>query len=247
MTPIIFAIAIAVGTFQYIDASAAQSNKDVMLVQEHLIHYRARDPTGIPDSSTRSAIQAYQFDWNIPQTSDITPELIAMLTRRHALTRPQWYRVKNQNCAIWNPGPEPRAVATWSGQCASGRTSGTGQLVWTFIRYGRSIRYVYDGQRQDGKAAGHGQMNWHDGSYYVGSWANGKRHGHGSMAWANGELAGVRYTGSWKHDRPHGKGILIQSNGAREMREWTKGCSSKDGHKQAIETTIKACAFGSRK
>lgn len=172
MTPIIFAIAIAVGTFQYIDASAAQSNKDVMLVQEHLIHYRARDPTGIPDSSTRSAIQAYQFDWNIPQTSDITPELIAMLTRRHALTRPQWYRVKNQNCAIWNPGPEPRAVATWSGQCASGRTSGTGQLVWAFIRYGQSIRYVYDGQRQDGKAAGHGQMNWHDGSYYVGSWAS---------------------------------------------------------------------------
>ena len=246
MTSIIFALAIAVSTLHYSNAATAQSINTVRLVQKHLFHYRPRDATGIPDSSTRNAIQAYQSDWNIPQTGAISPELIAMLTRRHALTKPQWFRVKNQNCAIWNPGPEPRAVATWSGRCTSGRTSGVGQLVWTFYRYGRSIRYVYDGQRQDGKAAGHGQMSWHDGSYYVGGWANDKRHGQGTMVWADGELAGVRYTGGWRLDKPHGNGTLIQPNGDRELRQWAKGCSAQGGRKLAIGTTIKDCESRSR-
>ncbi len=242
----ILVLAVTIGATNCAGA-AAQSNIDVALVQENLRHYRTREATGILDAATRRAIRAYQYDWNIPQTGNITPELIAMLTRRHDRTKPQWYRVANQNCAVWNPGPAPRATATWSGQCNSGRTSGAGQLVWTFLRYNRSIRYVYDGQRRDGKAEGSGRMSWHDGSYYLGDWKNDARHGQGTMVWAGGERAGMRYVGSWRRDKPHGNGTLIWSNGNRELRQWIEGCSERDGQRQVIATTMKSCGFAPRR
>jgi len=199
--------------------SHAQSTSDVKLVQQKLAKYDAGPVDGVLGAKTTRAIKAYERDWAIPVTGEVTTELIAMLKREHPLTRSQWYELVNKDCEVWNDHPMPRETATWSGRCVDGRAEGKGVLVWSFVENGQLKRESYKGAYLDGKHHGKGIYTWADGDRYEGEWKGDIHHGEGVYKWANGDV----YKGSWKDDKHHGYGVYIWADGERYEGTWKNG------------------------
>ncbi len=70
--------------------------------------------------------------------------------------------------------------------------------------YFNGSRYV--GQWRDGKMHGRGVIYWSDGSVYAGEWRHGKRTGYGTYTWPSGS----RYVGSWKDNIMDGRGTMYR-------------------------------------
>ena len=88
----------------YAAPALAHSVADIKLVQEKLLAYGAGKVDGVMGAKTRAAILAYQKDWQIAETGEISDELIAMLKREHPRTKAQWFDVANRaGCKVWNP------------------------------------------------------------------------------------------------------------------------------------------------
>ena len=65
-----------------------------------------------------------------------------------------WQEIANlPGCHVWNPYPE-EITFTWSGACADGRASGTGELTWRYKKDGQSKTGSGEGPYVDGKQHG---------------------------------------------------------------------------------------------
>jgi hypothetical protein len=192
-------------------AALAQSDADVKLVQKKLADYGAGKANGKMGNKTRNAIRAYQKDWQIQETGEITPDLISRLKRKHPATRSQWIKTDKQDCKVWNPRPAPHEVATWTGDCFDGKLSGTGKLAWSYVKRGKSLQSSFEGQWKDGKPHGQGVLTKADGDRYEGQWKDGKKHGQGVFTYASGS----RYKGQYRDGKKHGQGVYTGANGDR--------------------------------
>ena len=105
-------------------SASAHSSADIKQIQRELLGHGVTKLDGKLGPETRNAIRAYQRDWQLPVTGKLSTDLLAMLRRTHPRTRPQWIKVVNMKCLIWNQRPQPRETAFWTGKCVDGRTSG---------------------------------------------------------------------------------------------------------------------------
>lgn len=80
-------------------------------------------------------------------------------------------------------------------------------------------RYMYKGQRKDGKPDGLGTMVFPNGDVYKGNWILGKFEGQGKKFFASGEV----YKGEFRGGKYHGQGTMTFPNGNRCMGSWVDG------------------------
>ncbi|MEM7746700.1 MAG: peptidoglycan-binding protein [Pseudomonadota bacterium] len=206
------------------DSGLAQSRADIKFVQDKLSAYGISSPDAVLDVATRNAIRAYQRDWQVPETGRISDQLVAMLKREHPRTKAQWLKVSNQDCEVWNAGPQPQEKATWTGGCVTGRLDGAGKLTWRWTENGHSIIETYVGEYRQGKINGRGIYTWSSGSKYDGEWLDGDYHGHGIYVWGEGsEWSGDRYEGEYRNGKRHGRGSHKFANGNEYDGEWRDG------------------------
>lgn len=188
------------------------------------------------------ALRAYQADWELAETGEPSPEMLARLTRAHPATRPQWVETDGVEtggvetggvgteggCRVWNRFPQARETVTWTGPCIDGRASGEGVLTWTSVRLGQRKVETYAGARQDGREHGRGVYTGADGSRYDGDWRLGVKHGHG--IWTSPE--GNVFVGEYREGLRHGHGVYTLANGSRYEGAWRDG--RQHGHGVAI-------------
>ncbi len=257
------ALVLSIGFYlAHSQCAVAQTPAEIKLVQENLFAYGVGLADGKMGNKTRAAIKAYQRDWQIADTGNISKELIAMLKGVHSRTKPQWVKLFERNCRVWNTHPEPREQITWSGECRRGRADGFGKLIFIYIENGTIKRDTYHGDIRFGFQHGRGVYKTAGGETYSGQWQNGWRQGRGTFTGPNGEKYdgewhqdtqhgrglwigpnGARYDGEWRHGRPHGRGLFLTTNGNREVRHWTNGCSRLNGRQRWLFTTEQACGF----
>ncbi len=140
----------------------------------------------------------------------------------------KWQQIENiTDCVVWNETPQLSDTMTWTGVCKDGHTSGSGKLVWRFMKKDAWVERNYTGEMANGKKNGHGvEMHPDTGGRYVGSWKNGKKNGHGVYmnldhtryegGFLDGQFEGhgklwfenSKYTGKFKNGEFHGRGIL---------------------------------------
>jgi hypothetical protein len=210
----------------------AQTTGDIKLVQAKLSAYGAGTADGRMGNNTRNAIKAYQRDWQIAETGDITAELIAMLKGEHDRTKPQWVKLPDRDCYFWKGAPEPRGQVSWAGECKDRKIDGKGLLVYRYIANGVPIKETQKGEFRLGIRHGYGEWtsprgggfkgqyanhDWNgrgvltlaDGNKYVGEFRNNKYHGQGVLTWADGD----KYEGEWRDGKKHGQGVYTSANG----------------------------------
>ena len=123
------------------------------------------------------------------------------LGSRWAVTENQPYQVYNPHNRSLNP-----ITVTWSGECADGRATGEGQLVWRI----NDLAHSYTGRMRDGRRHGRGAYAWANGNRYEGQWRAGQRHGRGAMTWDGG----ARYEGQWREDGLAGHRVYFGADGS---------------------------------
>ena len=69
----------------------------------------------------------------------------------------------------------------------------------------------YIGELSEGKASGHGILQFSSGDEYEGEFRQGKFHGWGCYRYSTGEV----YTGEWMEDMKHGDGVFEFADGSR--------------------------------
>ncbi len=173
------------------------------------------------DEADAAALRAYQADWLLPETGELTPEMLARLTRAHDATKPQWVETSGANggCRVWNRFPQAQESVSWTGPCADGATAGEGELTWRSVRLGQPRVETYAGQRQGGREHGQGVYLAADGSRYDGEWRFGVKHGHGTYTSPEGNV----YVGQYVEGLRQGRGVYTLANGNRYEGEWWGG------------------------
>ena len=73
-----------------------------------------------------------------------------------------------------------------------------GTMEWK-RKHGRLHGAKYEGEWEDNKRSGHGEMTYGDGKFYTGKWENDKRHGKGTLTDKNGK---VIHEGEWEDGKP---------------------------------------------
>ena len=223
-------------------SALAQTADEIELVQEYLDAYDVGDEDGLLGPQTRGAIVRFQRDWELEETGEVSPELIAMFENKSDKTKPQWTKVLNLECEVWTRVPEPREVITWSGGCEGGKISGTGTLVRTYVlagatreasyigsyaagkRNGRGIAKLaggdqYDGEFKDDMQHGTGVYTFSDGDKYEGDYLAGKRHGNGVYTFSDGD----KYEGTFREGTEHGNGVYSFADGDVYEGEFADG------------------------
>jgi hypothetical protein len=170
------------------------------------------------DTHDAAALKAYQADWQLPETGEPTPEMLARLSREHAATRPQWVETDG-GCRVWNRFPQARETVSWTGPCIGGRTAGEGTLTWTSVLRGRERVETYRGARRAGREHGRGVYLGADGSRYEGDWRLGIKHGEGTWTSPEGHV----YVGEYREGLRQGHGVYTLANGSRYEGEWWGG------------------------
>ena len=67
-----------------------------------------------------------------------------------------------------------------------------GEMKWFNGNSGNEVKY--EGEIENGKPNGIGNISYHDGIHYVGEWENGKYNGQGKYTWTNGQ----KYDGEFR-------------------------------------------------
>ena len=196
----------------------AQSRDDILAAQEALSDYGVGSADGVWGPTSQAALKAYQKDWKLPQTGELTSEMVHRLKGEHPDTELQTTKVVGRDCEIWLE-PVAQSVVTWSGDCVEGKAAGDGELQWRSVVAGveQSVNYV--GQMVGGARHGQGVYTWADGSRYEGGWVDGKRSGKGVYT----SLKGNRYEGEWLDGLMHGYGVISSAKGKRYEGKWRHG------------------------
>jgi hypothetical protein len=97
-------------------------------------------------------------------------------------------------------------AGSYQGQCQNGRPDGSGEV--TFSNGDR-----FRGEFRNGRIDGQGTWtSGTSGNMYTGSWRNGKRAGEGTYSWSRGTQ---QYVGEWVDDKRQGRGTFTWANGDR--------------------------------
>jgi hypothetical protein len=232
-------------------AQSAFDSDDIGAVQAGLYMegYEVGGMDGRFGGKTAAAIRQYQSDWQLPQTGEISRDLIDRLMRRHPATKPQWLKTENGVCTAWSEYPHAQETTPWSGGCAGGKASGSGTLAWRYVRAGSIVNGDrYEGEVRDGKFNGHGvytasygdswEGEWRDGemrdgrgvhtstlSRYEGEFRGGEPNGRGVQTYDDGE----RYEGEFRDGRRNGHGVFTWLNGNRYEGEYRDGMPNGRG------------------
>lgn len=214
---VLLAAALAVGAITGSPASA-QFSQETLLVQRTLIEqgYSPGIVDGFYGNLTKTAIQQFQRDWQIPQTGAITPELVKLLTEPPAKEIPL---EGHENCFILSPAARPQETARWTGECVANRPTGSGTLTWTFVRQGETRTETLTGEMDLGQVSGEAEFVSHTGARYKGEWFEGKPHGNGRLQNARGDV----YVGEWLNGVPHGQGKWVSAFGDEFEGAWKNG------------------------
>lgn len=206
----------------------AATPDEIRTVQEALAgqRYDPGEPDGLFDRKTAAAIRQYQSDWRLPETGEISGDLIARLTRRHPATEPQWFQIENGDCMVWNPEPQAQETASWSGGCVNGKANGTGTLAWRYVVAGETKTGTsFEGELLDGKENGRGIATHTDGDRYEGEFRDSETHGRGVYTFANGD----RYEGELRNSERNGHGVYTFANGDRFEGDYRDGLENGRG------------------
>jgi peptidoglycan hydrolase-like protein with peptidoglycan-binding domain len=170
------------------NAESAFTSKDVVAVQTGLAadDYDVGDIDGRFGERMAAAIRQYQSDWQLPVDGKISRELVRRVERSHPATKPQWKKIGNKDCQVWNPFPSPREEIFWDGGCVDGKASGTGRMVMRFIEQGRPRENSYEGEVRAGKLHGRGTLTASNGDRYEGEFRDGEPTGNGRVTRAEG-------------------------------------------------------------
>ena len=97
-----------------------------------------------------------------------------------------WQEVANRpGCQVWNPHPQEEETVTWSGACADGRPSGTGELTWRYTEDGQSKTTMGEGSYVDGQENGRWVLRLADGGVREGPYVDGEMHGRWVWRWGD--------------------------------------------------------------
>jgi len=104
---------------------------------------------------------------------------------------------------------------------------GRGKMVYASENY-------YDGNWENNKRNGHGEMHWLTSSErYSGNWKDNLQHGFGTHIWlensSNNKLLRNRYVGYWANGLRHGKGTFYYSNGSKYEGDWDENFKHGQG------------------
>ena len=83
---------------------------------------------------------------------------------------------------------------------------------------------VFTGVCLNGKAHGHGELNYVNGNHYIGQFKKNLRDGQGTFTFKNGS----KYVGQYKDDKKTGYGTHTYANGDKYVGEFKDG--KRDGH-----------------
>ena len=108
-----------------------------------------------------------------------------------------WMEISGRSgCYVWNPGLEPGATVTWTGECVGGFAQGMETLTW-----------VWDGnQRTDTGPLVGGEQNGHwverlaNGQVQEGPYVNGMRNGHWVVRAPDGRIEEGPLVDGERHD-----------------------------------------------
>lgn len=171
-----------------------------------------------------AALRAYQADWRLPETGELTSDLLARLTRQAPETRPHMVETDG-GCRVWDRYPQPQETVTWTGPCVDGMTSGTGLLTWRSVHLGETRIETYRGERRDGRENGQGVYTAADGGRYDGGWRDGLKSGHGTYTSPEGDV----YVGEYLDGARNGHGTYTRADGSRYEGEWKDGTEDGEG------------------
>ena len=224
-------------------AQSAPTTDDIRTVQQALAdaHYDVGEVDGRLGNMTAAAIRQYQSDWELPETGEISRDLIDRLRRTHPATQPQWLKIENSDCTFWE-APRARGVVSWTGGCTGGKVSGTGTLTLRFVQAGDARADRYEGELRDGMFNGRGVLTEADGDRYEGEFRDNNFNGQGVFTYADGSRSegefrdgelngqgvytytdGSRYEGEFRDGEPNGRGVLTVASGSRYEGEFRDG------------------------
>ena len=89
-----------------------------------------------------------------------------------------------------------------------------GEMKWVNGDSGNEGKY--EGEIENWKPNGIGNITYLIGIKYVGEWKDGKYNGQGTLTLPNGE----EYVGEWKNGERHGQGIFTYPDGGKCVGEW---------------------------
>ncbi|WPZ36983.1 peptidoglycan-binding protein [Thalassobaculum sp. OXR-137] len=205
--------------------AAAQSVEDIKAAQQGLIDYAIDLPAGVWEDDSKAALSAYQRDWQLPVTGQLTADMVLRLTGEHPATRAQWSETDRTGCEIWNAGPGARETYRWSGACRNGKADGQGQLTWRYVLNGAWQQDSYEGGFQAGRLHGQGVYTWVSGDRYEGGFSDGMATGRGVFSFADGS----RYEGDWRDSDFNGRGVFTDGAGYRYEGDFKDGKQSGQG------------------
>ena len=155
-----------------------------------------------------------------------------------------WMEIAQRSgCYVWNPGLQPGATVTWTGQCAGGFAQGAGTLTWVSegnqqtntgrLQNGRRtghwvLRFadggVQEGPFVDGERNGRWVIRLADGGVREGPFVDGERTGHWVLSWADGEVQ----EGPFVDGEKNGRWILRFADGDVQAGPFVDG--ERNGH-----------------
>ncbi|WP_305989546.1 peptidoglycan-binding protein [Roseibium sp. MMSF_3544] len=221
----------------------AQTGEQVRTVQQELANkgYDVGTVDGQFGPKTAAAIALYQSDWQLPQTGEISDELISRLWLEHPDTVANPQKAENQDCLIFLPEREAQQKIIFEGDCTTGKREGQGKTTISYVKFGETFEYsyegnylndrlhgqgkfvasdfVFEGNFQNDVFEGKGALIWNDGTRYDGDFQEGMMHGRGAYSMANG----TRYEGEFHTGKWNGQGILTLANGGRFVGEFREG------------------------
>lgn len=206
-------------------AQTAFGPEVIKSVQQKLAGYFEGTADGNFGADTAKAIRQYQSDWKLPETGEISQDLIERLEQKHPATQPRWQKAENLDCEVWNQWPGAQETATWTGGCIGGKASGSGTMVRQYLRKDELRQETYEGELREGKLNGRGILKFEDGSVYVGELHDDKLDGRGVMTLANGD----RYEGEFSHNKLSGHGVMTWANGNRYEGDYLDNARSAHG------------------
>ncbi|MGE5606396.1 MAG: hypothetical protein ACM3YE_11995 [Bacteroidota bacterium] len=122
-----------------------------------------------------------------------------------------WAVVPKTGCRIgWLSDVYTLTEASWSGQAMDGKAEGKGKLTLTLRdQAGEVLTCKGTAEMKQGKLNGNADLQWSDGSSFLGVYRDGKKDGFGILKYKNGDI----YHGEFKDGLRSGNGVLKKANG----------------------------------
>ena len=110
-----------------------------------------------------------------------------------------WMEISGRTgCYVWNPGLQPGATVTWTGECIGGLAQGLGTLAWVWDGGNEQTDI---GRLQDGRHNGDWVIRLSDGGVAEGPVVDSKLHGDWVIRYPDGRVTEQRFENGERVDR----------------------------------------------